>query len=222
MERKKFTIWSHRNNHYNSFGLFPFHFFLHIKSHLYLYVKYFERGLFSDVFAGHNVTFCSLRHSMLPPHHRPPNPNQPQSKRVVGWGQGWELGECLPGLSPISLPVPLPAKLCAFLLQLSEGLTKGEVQLCSNILIIYCSAAHIIGHHHPGTLIRTEEEFSLSLLSTILFNLVFPSSSHVLSHGFRHVGKENAEEENMAGPPFFLVGIRAFKMCSSPLNVIVW
>ncbi|XP_057411659.1 ERC protein 2 isoform X3 [Balaenoptera acutorostrata] len=105
--------------------------------------------------------------------------------------------------------------------QLSEGLTKGEVQLCSNILIIYCSAAHIIGHHHPGTLIRTEEEFSLSLLSTILFNLVFPSSSHVLSHGFRHVGKENAEEENMAGPPFFLVGIRAFKMCSSPLNVIV-
>ncbi|XP_068415462.1 ERC protein 2 isoform X7 [Eschrichtius robustus] len=105
--------------------------------------------------------------------------------------------------------------------QLSEGLTKGEVQLCSNILIIYCSAAHIIGHHHPGTLIRTEEEFSLSLLSTILFNLVFPSSSHVLSHGFRHVGKENAEEENMAGPPFFLVGIRAFKMCSSPLNVII-
>ncbi|KAM9074489.1 ERC protein 2 isoform 1-T1 [Megaptera novaeangliae] len=105
--------------------------------------------------------------------------------------------------------------------QLSEGLTKGEVQLCSNILIIYCSAAHIVGHHHPGTLIRTEEEFSLSLLSTILFNLVFPSSSHVLSHGFRHVGKENAEEENMAGPPFFLVGIRAFKMCSSPLNVII-
>ncbi|XP_020926376.1 ERC protein 2 isoform X4 [Sus scrofa] len=32
--------------------------------------------------------------------------------------------------------------------QLSEGLTKGEMQLCSNILIIYCSAAHITVHHH--------------------------------------------------------------------------
>ncbi|XP_060163997.1 ERC protein 2 isoform X6 [Globicephala melas] len=95
--------------------------------------------------------------------------------------------------------------------QLSEGLTKGEMQLCSNILIIYCSAAHITVYHHPGTLIRTEEEFSLSLLSTILFNLVFPSSSHVLSHGFRHVGKENAEEENMAGPPFFWSGFGHLK-----------
>lgn len=184
-------------------------------------MKYVERGLFSDVFAGHNVTFRSLRRSMLPPHHCPPQSQSTPIKESGGGGQGWELGECLPGLSPISLPVPLPAKLCALLLQLSEGLTKGEMQLCSNILTIYCSAAHITVYHHPGTLIGTEEEFSLSLLSTILFNLVFPSSSHVLSHGFRHVGKENAEEENMAGPPFFLVGIWAFKMCSSPLNVII-
>ncbi|XP_066899991.1 ERC protein 2 isoform X2 [Kogia breviceps] len=96
--------------------------------------------------------------------------------------------------------------------QLSGGLTKGEMQLCSNILIIYCSAAHITLHQHPGTLIRTEEEFSLSLLCTILFNLVFPSSSHVLSHGFRHVGKENAEEEkNMAGPPFYWSGFGHLK-----------
>ncbi|XP_058417363.1 ERC protein 2 isoform X3 [Diceros bicornis minor] len=73
--------------------------------------------------------------------------------------------------------------------QLSEGLTKGRAQLCSSILIIYCSAAH----HCPspfGTLIRTEEEFSLSLLSTVLFDLIFPSSSHVISPGFRCVGKE--------------------------------
>lgn len=51
---------------------------------------------------------------------------------------------------------------------------------------------------------ETEEELSLPLLRTVLFDSVFPSSSHVLSHGFRHVGEENVEEEEtMAGPPFF-------------------
>ena len=51
---------------------------------------------------------------------------------------------------------------------------------------------------------ETEEELSLSLLSTVLFDSVFPSSSHVHSHGFRHAGEENVEEEEtMAGPPFF-------------------
>lgn len=51
---------------------------------------------------------------------------------------------------------------------------------------------------------ETEEELSLPSLSMALFGSVFPSSSHVLSHGFRHVGEENVEEEEtMAGPPFF-------------------
>lgn len=77
-----------------------------------------------------------------------PSPSQPWSKRAVDGGVQGCGRECLPGLSPMSLPVTLPAKFCAFLLQLSEGLTKGEMQLCSNILIIYCSAAHITVHHH--------------------------------------------------------------------------
>ncbi|XP_019509908.1 PREDICTED: ERC protein 2 isoform X9 [Hipposideros armiger] len=34
--------------------------------------------------------------------------------------------------------------------QLSEGLTKRKMQLCSNILIIYCSTAYITVHHHLG------------------------------------------------------------------------
>nr|XP_007982836.1 ERC protein 2 isoform X10 [Chlorocebus sabaeus] len=74
--------------------------------------------------------------------------------------------------------------------QLSEGLNKGNMQLCSNILIIYCSEAHITGHHHLERLIRTEGEFSPTLLSVILFYLIFPSSPHVISHGFGYDGKE--------------------------------
>nr|XP_055238975.1 ERC protein 2 isoform X2 [Gorilla gorilla gorilla] len=74
--------------------------------------------------------------------------------------------------------------------QLLEGLNKGNMQLCSNILIIYCSAAHITVHHHLERLIRTEGEFSLTLLSVILFYLIFPSSSHIISHGFGYDGKE--------------------------------
>ncbi|XP_054338019.1 ERC protein 2 isoform X1 [Pongo pygmaeus] len=74
--------------------------------------------------------------------------------------------------------------------QLSEGLNKGNMQLCSNILIIYCSAAHITVHHHLERLIRTEGEFSLTLLSVILFYLIFPSSPHVISHGFGYDGRE--------------------------------
>nr|XP_012316194.1 ERC protein 2 isoform X6 [Aotus nancymaae] len=73
--------------------------------------------------------------------------------------------------------------------QLSEGLNKGNMQLCSNILIIYCSAAHIT-HHHLERLIKMEREFSLTLLSMILFYSLFPSSPRVISHGCGYVGKE--------------------------------
>ncbi|XP_065791100.1 ERC protein 2 [Muntiacus reevesi] len=43
--------------------------------------------------------------------------------------------------------------------QLSEGLTKGHAQLCSNILIIYCSAAHITVHHHLERSRRPKRSF---------------------------------------------------------------
>ncbi|XP_070948017.1 ERC protein 2 isoform X5 [Macaca nemestrina] len=79
--------------------------------------------------------------------------------------------------------------------QLSEGLNKGNMQLCSNILIIYCSEAHITVHHHLERLIRTEGEFSLTLLNVILFYLIFPSSPHVISHGFGYDGKEECRGE---------------------------
>uniref|UniRef100_A0A7N5KQQ4 ELKS/RAB6-interacting/CAST family member 2 n=1 Tax=Ailuropoda melanoleuca TaxID=9646 RepID=A0A7N5KQQ4_AILME len=75
--------------------------------------------------------------------------------------------------------------------QLSEELTKGEMQPCrSNILIIYCSVAHVAGHHHLERSSGPEEELSFSLWRTVLFNLIFPLSSHVISHGFRYVGRE--------------------------------
>ncbi|XP_070311999.1 ERC protein 2 isoform X10 [Odocoileus virginianus] len=43
--------------------------------------------------------------------------------------------------------------------QLSEGLTKGHAQLRSNILIIYCSAAHITVHHHLERSWRLKRSF---------------------------------------------------------------
>ncbi|XP_026894811.2 ERC protein 2 isoform X2 [Acinonyx jubatus] len=74
--------------------------------------------------------------------------------------------------------------------QLSEEQTKGETQLCSNILIIYCSVAHVTGHHHLERSSGLEEELSFPLWRTVLFDLIFPSSSHVIPHGFRYVGQE--------------------------------
>ncbi|XP_047706801.1 ERC protein 2 [Prionailurus viverrinus] len=74
--------------------------------------------------------------------------------------------------------------------QLSEEQTKGETQLCSNILIIYCSVAHVTGHHHLERSSGLEEELSFPLWRTVLFDLIFPTSSHVIPHGFRYVGQE--------------------------------
>lgn len=196
--------------------------FLCIKRHLYIYVTYFERGLVSDALAGHSLSFCLLCPSSmflpLTPSPLPPNPNHWEWWRGV---KGWRVGNFLPGLSQILLPVSSPAKLCAFLLQLSEGLNKGNMQLCSNILIIYCSEAHITVHHHLERLIRTEGEFSPTLLSVILFYLIFPSSPHVISHGLDMMGRKNAEEEKSDSSSIF-VGMRAFWMWSSLLNVIIW
>ncbi|XP_077933041.1 ERC protein 2 isoform X5 [Halichoerus grypus] len=77
--------------------------------------------------------------------------------------------------------------------QRSEELTKGETQLCSNILIICCSVAHVTGHHHLERSSGLEEGLSFSLWHTVLFDLIFPLSSHVISHGFRYVGQEERE-----------------------------
>ncbi|XP_032724235.1 ERC protein 2 isoform X2 [Lontra canadensis] len=74
--------------------------------------------------------------------------------------------------------------------QLSEELTKGEMQLCSNVLIISCSVAHVTGHHHLERASGPKRNFSFSLRRTVLFYLIFPLSSHVISHGFRYVGQE--------------------------------
>ncbi|XP_032268035.1 ERC protein 2 [Phoca vitulina] len=77
--------------------------------------------------------------------------------------------------------------------QRSEELTKGETQLCSDILIICCSVAHVTGHHHLERSSGLEEGLSFSLWHTVLFDLIFPLSSHVISHGFRYVGQEERE-----------------------------
>ncbi|XP_044109287.1 ERC protein 2 isoform X1 [Neovison vison] len=74
--------------------------------------------------------------------------------------------------------------------QLSEELTKGEMQLCSHVLIISCSVAHLTGHHHLERASGPKRSFSFSLWRTVLFDLIFPLSSHVISHGFRYVGQE--------------------------------
>lgn len=123
--------------------------------------------------------------------------NQKKSEEALGVGKEGSNSR----LSKTSMPISFLAKSCAFLLQLSEGLNKEKMQLCSNILIIYCSAALITVHHHLEWLIRTEEEFSLSFLSMFPFNLIFPSSPHLVSHGFRYMERKNvAGEKKMATP----------------------
>lgn len=146
-----------------------------------------------------------------------PSPSQPTpTKASSGGSVQW-------GFSPLSMALAFPAKLCAFLLQLSEELTKGEMQPCrSNILIIYCSVAHVTGHYHLERSSGPEEELSFSLWRTVLFNLIFLLSSHVISHGFRYVGREEWGGGGKWQILHFFVGIWAFKMWSFLLNVVIW
>lgn len=151
----------------------------------------------------------------------PSSSSQPTATKESGGGsaQGW-VWERRPGFSPESMAVASPAKLCAFLLQLSEEQTKGETQLCSNILIIYCSVAHVTGHRHLERSSGLEEELSFPLWRTVLFDLIFPSSSHAIPHGFRYVG----QEERGGGETWqtlLFVRIWAFKTWSSLLKVII-
>ena len=160
MEGKKcwHIIWSHRNNLCNIWA-----YFWSLSSCLSRDISIsrwtiFKKASSSDVFAGHNLTSYSPPHSILPLHQHPPwSPLALIKERDGGWAQG--SGVFPRGPSNL-LPVPLPANLCAFLLQLSEGLTKGQAQLCSNILIIYCSAAHIAVHHHLERSRRLKRSFT--------------------------------------------------------------
>ncbi|XP_045349189.1 ERC protein 2 isoform X3 [Leopardus geoffroyi] len=87
--------------------------------------------------------------------------------------------------------------------QLSEEQTKGETQLCSNILIIYCSVAHVTGHHHLERSSGLEEELSFPLWRTVLFDLIFPSSSHCHSSWIQicWTGRKRRRRK-MTDPPF--------------------
>ena len=141
-----------------------------------------------------------------------------------GQREGWRVGTgsgVFPRGTSSLLPVPLPANLCAFLLQLSEGLTKGQAQLCSNILIIYCSAAHISVHHHRERARRLKRSFHFHywarFCSTQCFLhhlMSFPMDSDML--------ERRTWRRRQWQVLHFSVGIRAFKMCSSLLNVIIW
>lgn len=134
----------------------------------------------------------------------PSSSSQPTATKESGRGsaQGW-VWERRPGFSPESMAVASPAKLCAFLLQLSEEQTKGETQLCSNILIIYCSVAHVTGHHHLERSSGLEEELSFPLWRTVLFDLIFPSSSHCHSSWIQicWTGRKRRRRK-MTDPPF--------------------
>lgn len=168
------------------------------------------------------LCFLCASSPKLPPAPPPPNPNQGES-----WRGGCRGGRrtALSGWSQGVGPVAFSAKWCAFLLQLSEGLNQRKRQLCSNILIIYCSAALITVHHHLERLTRTEGEFSLSVLNVILFSLIFPAPSHVTSHGLGCVGKEEGRGggggEGQA-PLLLGVGMWALEMWSSLSECHYW
>lgn len=145
-------------------------------------MTYFERGFFSDVFAGHSLNFLFILSFLYASSSLsfPPltNPKQPQPNRVVEGQYRNGRGLSVRMISDI-IANYWNAKSRAFLLQLSEGLTKGKMQLCSNILIIFCvrltSLSITTWNPHQDW-----RGVSLPLLSTILFNLIFPSSSHVV------------------------------------------
>ncbi|XP_069906794.1 ERC protein 2 isoform X15 [Oryctolagus cuniculus] len=97
--------------------------------------------------------------------------------------------------------------------QLSEGLNKRKRQLCSNILLICGGAALSTVQHHPERLTRTGGERSLSVLSVILFSLLFSAPSRVTSHGFGCGGKEEGRGGEERTDPLLLgAGIWAFEM----------
>ncbi|KAM5231621.1 ERC protein 2 isoform 2-T2 [Hipposideros larvatus] len=93
--------------------------------------------------------------------------------------------------------------------QLSEGLTKGKMQLCSNILIIYCSAAHITVHHHLGCSSGLKRSLTfITEYDSVRLGISFVISCHFLCWK----GRMRQKEKNDTSSIFFLVGIWALKI----------
>lgn len=93
----------------------------------------------------------------------------------------------------------------SFVLRATEGLTKGKIQSCSHILIIYCSAVHITVHSPPGMAHQAEEEVSLSLLSRIPADLVASSITSVGSLASDMSERKNTRRRKMTELPFLLL-----------------
>ena len=131
-----------------------------------------------------------------------PSPRQSQptpTKRVVeGRYRGQRWGASARIISNITASY-WDAKWCAFLLQLSEGLTKGKTQLCSNILIIYCSVAHIIVHHH----LECSSGLKRNLTSITEHSSVLPDISYIIS--CCSIGWKGRlwQRRKVLDPPFF-------------------
>nr|KAF6420600.1 hypothetical protein HJG59_009335 [Molossus molossus] len=98
------------------------------------------------------------------------------------------------------------------LLELSEGLTKGDTQLCSNILIIYCSAAHITVHPH----LECSSGLERSLTPMTEHDSVLPDISFTIPCRFMCWKGRRRQRSKMTDSPFclwvFFVRIWTFKI----------
>ncbi|KAM8758792.1 ERC protein 2 isoform 2-T2 [Rhynchonycteris naso] len=97
--------------------------------------------------------------------------------------------------------------------QLSEGLTKGKLQLCSNVLIIYCSAAHVTVFHH----LDCSSGLKRSLTSISEHDSVLPDTSFSISCCFIYGKGRTRQGRTLRDPPFsylfiyFLLGFGHLK-----------
>lgn len=112
--------------------------------------------------------------------------------------------------------------------QLSEGLTKEKTQLCSNTLIIYCSAAHVTVHHH----LDCSSGLKRSLPSITEHDSVLPDTSFTVACRFTYWKGRMRQGRRMTDPPFlffFWLGSGHFKfghlfrmsLCDNPLFMLL-
>ncbi|XP_028008607.1 ERC protein 2 [Eptesicus fuscus] len=87
--------------------------------------------------------------------------------------------------------------------QLSEGLTKGKSQLCSNILIIHCRAAHAPVHHH----VECSSGLKRSLPSIAEHGSVPPDLPFIIPCRFICWKGRTWQRRKRVDPPFFLIFI---------------
>ncbi|XP_074169233.1 ERC protein 2 isoform X2 [Rhinolophus sinicus] len=88
--------------------------------------------------------------------------------------------------------------------QLSEGLTKGKRQLCSNILIIYCSTVHVTVHRHLEC--SSGPKRSLTFITehdSVRLGISFVISCHFLMLERKNVAKEKNDKSSIF---FFFFG----------------